>query len=264
MNSRKVFAELLIAEAPACHITLISANGLSEQEAQIIQLEVDKKLASMMPIHIQLGNYCMVGSRGEVPAYQCKAYQPWIHKMLCEMYKKYWKPERCKRCYPELLMHVTVDTPEKLDQIEEIFRVSPDHSFASSRYNVGSRSTGIVQRHQPALPTEQDFARALPFPLIPQRTHSPPYNPELHRQPPVQASAPPASDHALPLTTTPTTWMCGSCNKVNSMSIKECSRPGCTQWRPMPKRNGDWSCCGEMQFASRSNCRRCGNPKRIK
>ncbi len=73
-------------------------------------------------------------------------------------------------------------------------------------------------------------------------------------------------------------WRCTSCGVRNPISRRECKKSGCTQWRPksaMPRRRctwrscepstcpweGDWRCCGQMQFASRHSCRRCGKEK---
>lgn len=56
-------------------------------------------------------------------------------------------------------------------------------------------------------------------------------------------------------------WKCNSCARFNPIGQKECTSPGCSQWRPqeaMPKRPGDWECCGTVIFASRTSCFKCG------
>lgn len=61
----------------------------------------------------------------------------------------------------------------------------------------------------------------------------------------------------------PDDWKCASCHKVNPIGRKECLTPGCSQWRPqqaMPRRPGDWECCGSVVFASKPNCLKCGRP----
>jgi hypothetical protein len=60
------------------------------------------------------------------------------------------------------------------------------------------------------------------------------------------------------------TWKCNSCQQSNPINQKECGTVGCAQWRPqqaMPRRPGDWDCCGEVVFASRSSCFKCGKAK---
>lgn len=94
------------------------------------------------------------------------------------------------------------------------------------------------------------------------------------------------------------TWKCNSCSRLNPVTQKECSTPGCSQWRPlqaMPRRDGpsaplapsgdsiyevpppmnapvyrpnnskgrypDWRCCGDMVFGSKANCWKCGRKR---
>jgi hypothetical protein len=59
------------------------------------------------------------------------------------------------------------------------------------------------------------------------------------------------------------TWTCPDCQSVNSLQIKECQNPHCSQWRPMVKKAGDWNCvqCSFSNFASRGQCMRCNAPK---
>jgi len=59
-------------------------------------------------------------------------------------------------------------------------------------------------------------------------------------------------------------WLCTACWVENPVQGKYCTTPNCKKWRPqsaIPVRKGDWRCCGEVQFASRSSCRRCGKDK---
>lgn len=58
-------------------------------------------------------------------------------------------------------------------------------------------------------------------------------------------------------------WKCASCGKANPIGRKECLTAGCSQWRPqqaMPRRPGDWECCGSIVFGSKPNCLKCGRP----
>lgn len=60
------------------------------------------------------------------------------------------------------------------------------------------------------------------------------------------------------------TWKCNSCSQLNLVTQKECGTPNCFQWRPqqaMPRRQGDWECCGVIVFGSKPNCLKCGRPK---
>lgn len=66
------------------------------------------------------------------------------------------------------------------------------------------------------------------------------------------------------------TWTCLRCQTVNPIGSKTCSGLDgvCTQWRPKAAmqqpvpRDGDWTCCGELQFKTRFACRRCGARKK--
>ena len=71
-------------------------------------------------------------------------------------------------------------------------------------------------------------------------------------------SAPP------PIQTQSQQWLCPECGVSNAINVKECATATCSQWRPldmMPKKAGDWMCCGTVQFASRSACFKCGKAK---
>ncbi len=68
------------------------------------------------------------------------------------------------------------------------------------------------------------------------------------------------------------TWTCLRCQHVNLIGSKTCSGTlggtlVCTQWRPKAAmvppvpRDGDWECCGELQFKTRLACRKCGTRK---
>jgi len=59
-------------------------------------------------------------------------------------------------------------------------------------------------------------------------------------------------------------WKCNKCYISNDISERECRGRSCSEWRPrhlIPKRKGDWECCGETQFASRNKCRKCEKDK---
>lgn len=67
-------------------------------------------------------------------------------------------------------------------------------------------------------------------------------------------------------------WVCLRCEHENPIGSKTCSgqRGACTQWRPKAAmsppqpREGDWTCCGELQFKTRLACRKCGARKKAR
>ncbi len=79
---------------------------------------------------------------------------------------------------------------------------------------------------------------------------------------PVRSSL--SAPSALPPIQNQSQWLCSECGVSNSVNVKECATATCSQWRPldmMPKKTGDWMCCGTVQFASRSACFKCGRAK---
>jgi hypothetical protein len=123
--------------------------------------------------------------------------------------------------------HITVDTPERLRDVEYLIRTQQG-KFQATDVLFNARASSPLNR----LPNEQGL-------------------PLLNRSP---------SKRSLPSNT----WHCQECGVSNLLSFKECSTPSCTQWRPielMPRRSGDWECCGTVQFASRSACFKCGRAK---
>lgn len=65
----------------------------------------------------------------------------------------------------------------------------------------------------------------------------------------------------------PPQWICKRCGLSNNVKKKECRGGDCYEWRPrdmaptLKRKHGDWNCCGEVQFASRKSCRKCGKDK---
>lgn len=70
-------------------------------------------------------------------------------------------------------------------------------------------------------------------------------------------------------------WTCLRCQTVNALDARRCTGwllgIQCPQWRPKAlidkahkKREGDWRCCGEYQYASRTACRKCNRNKNKK
>lgn len=53
-------------------------------------------------------------------------------------------------------------------------------------------------------------------------------------------------------------WKC-PCGNMCFASKNICKR--CGIHKPIQKKAGDWYCCSEVQFASRSNCMKCGRSK---
>lgn len=60
-------------------------------------------------------------------------------------------------------------------------------------------------------------------------------------------------------------WTC-KCGELNFSSRKNCRKCGFeTNHAPITSgRSGDWMCCGELNFASRNNCRKCGGENKNK
>lgn len=56
-------------------------------------------------------------------------------------------------------------------------------------------------------------------------------------------------------------WRCQMCRTVNPLDQKQCLKRNCDQWRPLIVKADDWMCCGVNNFASRSQCMKCGKPK---
>lgn len=62
-------------------------------------------------------------------------------------------------------------------------------------------------------------------------------------------------------------WVCIQCNFNNFGSNDKCKKCGCFRSKSLGNKNieikkGDWKCsCGNVNFASRINCRKCNKPK---
>lgn len=65
-------------------------------------------------------------------------------------------------------------------------------------------------------------------------------------------------DALAPLAPGAETWLCPICYNSNPERARQCTTPGCDQWKPFSTREGDWMCCGVNNFASRQMCMKCG------
>jgi hypothetical protein len=221
-QSRTCFVALVVsAEDPELHITIATTSNASNHEIKIMQQDLERKVRPYLPIEVKIGNFRMRGSYNDVQTYDCTFTDTIVSQVIATFYEDNYRAAYGKRMFPVLEPHITVDTTAKLNLFEAMI-VEQQGVFTVVDTIFSTRSDSVVPAAAAAVP-----------------------------------SSPPR-----PMGTE--TWVCPECKKWNPISSKECAQFGCDQWRPkkcMPGRVGDWECCGETQFASRSNCRRCGNAK---
>lgn len=228
---KHVFVSARIKHAPDCHITLAVNASATPEDVDRMRAGMATLNHNVFPGQFRLGNYTQCGDNRTIQAYKCSPVHGELLPLLEDFYAKNYQHKMGHRKYPTLKLHITVDTPQKLQQFEALGNI----------FDVEAATL---------------TTRALPgvAPL-------PPYAPE-YSLPPPPPSAPPLKRPR----TESAQWDCKNCSWQNNMSKKECRNPECDEWRPkaeMPKRAGDWHCrsCGDHQFASRTSCRKCGAQK---
>lgn len=213
------FVALVVPDTPGCHITIGNNKDATAEEVLKMREEYEARIKPCFPFWVQVCNFRLRGNKNEFPTYDCKATNPDDARTLEDFYRRHYKGKPGKYLYPMLEMHVTIDTDERREAIENIIR----------------RQGGVFRVDEAIFETRND-----------------------------------AADQSAIFDEK--TWTCLRCSCVNPIGSKTCSglRGVCTQWRPkaamalaQPEpRDGDWMCCGELQFKTRLACRRCGARKK--
>lgn len=271
MESAYVFAH--IAGAPGCHITLATVAMATEDDIATLRGATQHMIDPLFPCEFRLGNATLVGGPKNITAYKCKPVNPEVTNALRAFYAQHYRGEPGKRLFPTLKLHITVNTEEKLNQVEAF-----QHSDAKGVFTVLKPMLKIRPSKVPRRPADTrthicSSCRRLPYIDALRCTHD---NQSCYEAPPasaprVELPAPPPPHPRVekrPWEQSPQ-WKCSSCGWENNMSKKECRNSACTQWRPRgaqavgPRRPGDWTCpgCDDHQFAKNSQCRSCGHPK---
>ncbi len=215
---------LVVPDTPGCHITIGNNKDATAEEVLAMRKEFEAYIKPYFPFWVQVCNFRLRGNKNEFPTYDCKAATPDVMRILEDFYRRHYKGKEGKYLYPLLEMHVTIDTDERREAIENIIR----------------RQGGFFRVDEAIFETRNDAA---------------------------DASA--IFDDK--------TWTCLRCSCLNPIGSKTCTGPpiaggggACTQWRPKAAmrqpvpRDGDWLCCGELQFKTRLACRKCGARRNAK
>jgi hypothetical protein len=211
-TGKRVCFAALIVPAPVdveLHITVGVAKDVTEHEARMMQVEMERKIRPHLPIQVEICNYRLRGNDNTIATYDVAFPDRIVDELLKKFYRAFYKGDPAKRQYPLLEAHVTVDTPAKLSYIESLI-----HGPQKGCFQVLDTTFQVRQEGGDPIYSSDD-------------------------------------------------WKCASCGKTNPIERKECLTIGCSQWRPqqaMPRRPGDWECCGSIVFGSKPNCLKCGRP----
>ena len=221
-----------IIEAPSCHLTFAINARATTEEVDRLREATDKLNYSVFPCIFELGNFSMCGDTRTLPVYKCVPIRKDLLSMFERFYREHYKNSG-GRLYPQLKFHVTVDTPEKLVQMESL-------------------ETGTFTIQAIRMTTRLSEPQAVAAATAPAEYYAPP--------------VPSAPKRSRVVVEDSNQWSCRSCGWDNNMSKKECRNSECGEWRPkelMPRRAGDWNCpsCNDMQFGRNTRCRRCHTPK---
>lgn len=205
------------------HVTIGVNKSATADEAAEMEQELREIVDAALPFDLVVTERRTIGIKTHRPALICEAVDPVIGTILSSFYKRHSKRAKngCPLAFSDLTMHITLE--------EEDDVVLGDDSAAAAATTVpGTRITV----------TETVFVAR--------------------------------NDCADASTVyTDREWTCLRCDTRNPLEQKQCTgmRLGrrCLQWRPKAlierahkKREGDWQCCGEYQYASRIECRKCG------
>lgn len=105
-----------------CHVTITMARDVDSKRVEEMQMRWNNIISIHPTPKFIIGNYCLLGSDSTIPAYKCKPESELLHHLLKDFHRNFYEPSPHKRCYPDLKTHITVDTPEKLQFVEDIIR----------------------------------------------------------------------------------------------------------------------------------------------
>lgn len=100
------------------HVTIGRRYGATDEELVEMQRFVDDRIKPCEPFVVTFGNFCQMGERGTFPAY--RVY--FEDRVVLEFYRRFYKEAPGKALYPKPKFHVTVDTPQKREILENMMR----------------------------------------------------------------------------------------------------------------------------------------------
>ncbi len=130
------FVALRVPGHTGCHITITMAKDVNAGRVEEMRLawEAAKAMIGREPVYVLLGNYCKMGSDATIPAYKCELESPAITKWLDSYHRQFYRPKPGKPLYPKMKLHVTIDTEERREEVENIMRGPAKGLFAISDY----------------------------------------------------------------------------------------------------------------------------------
>jgi hypothetical protein len=123
----------------ATHITIaINHMATPDDEASMLE-DLELVVRPLLPMLFVKGAFKLRGYKGDVPTFSVSPTDGEVDKALKALYRKHYKQVPEHTAYPSLVYHVTVDTPEKraeYDQLQDVFQIT-----TASMKEVGKRET---------------------------------------------------------------------------------------------------------------------------
>lgn len=117
-----VFAGLRVPGATGCHVTITMAKDVDAQVVEQMRVAWNALMAANESFRIVIGNYCRMGSAQQFEAYKCHIEDANVAARFAQYHRQFYVPSRKpgKHMYPKLKTHITVDTPQRLEEIESM------------------------------------------------------------------------------------------------------------------------------------------------
>lgn len=204
------------------HITIGVNKAADHLEVAEMKQELDELIVPLLPFEVRVTGESLVGvcSAKERPALACEALDPIVGVILNGFYKRHSRLKNGRRLrFPDLAMHVTLNDCNS----------SPETGGGVPRLMKAGTVLTIEKTLFESRNDEADASTRF----------------------------------------TDKDWTCLRCATRNKIHARQCTGSvrgvQCEQWRPRAamahvnkKREGDWHCCGEDQYATRVVCRKCG------
>lgn len=134
-----VFVALKVPGQTGCHITITMAKDTTKQHAAQMEQDWNACFGGVkhLGLEFEVGNYKKMGSDHQFEAYKCRAVTPGVYEALNSFHRRHYMGKRGKRLFPNLSLHITVDTPQRMQEVESIILNLPPGSAKRGCFTVG-------------------------------------------------------------------------------------------------------------------------------
>ncbi len=123
VSENTVFAGIRVPGTTGCHITITKANHVDHETTESMrQIWLHIWQTFDVVVKVEIGNFTYVGSNANLPAYKCRIVPADAEAALKAYHRMFYAPvlKDDKQLFPDLELHITVDTPARVKEIKDM------------------------------------------------------------------------------------------------------------------------------------------------